>query len=500
MSPALFSVFQQRGMYLSTVAFPETLWASIPGQFDSYPIGENNAAGGSYTLTLDSDTVKPIKHVVQLRNGLLLFTNSGVTQLRAESGRAVTADNALAEPQVYSGVGDAEPVALNLDVLYASRNSTSVYAMLYTEYTESFKLQEVSVLAPHLIGPGKRIKRFVAPSLPNNLVYMPREDGLMLCLTYLREQDVYAWTRFSTYGEFRDAVMLEEGDDSYTYLVCRRPIRGKWRWTIERTVERDDSFAENFFGVDCGGQVPLTLGQYEIFGEGSTGAVSLTSNGPAFAGVQLGDIVYYAGGKAEVTAKAGDSAITGTWLREPCKFVEESDTNQPVPAGPGDWSYATPVSEVTGLWHLEGEWLSANLDGSAYAGETALQVVNGRLALPQSATKIKVGLGYTCRFRTLPLTSNQLNIGGKMKRIYSVFPSMYLARGLAFGPDFDHLTEVKDGDFAEWGDDYALHTEVTEVLLNDQYQLQKYLCGQTIWPLPATVLGFTAELSSGDSG
>lgn len=67
--------------------------------------------------------------------------------------------------------------------------------------------------------------------------------------------------------------------------------------------------------------------------------------------------------------------------------------------------FQSPVSSVTGLWHLEGMTVAAQVNGAVYTG---LQVVDGRVTLPSgvTGTRISVGLPYTTRVRTLPYRVN----------------------------------------------------------------------------------------------
>ena len=495
LNPKLFKTFQRRGIYFGTDNNPNSLWASRPNEYNNYDRSTVVTAADPYSFTIDSVAVKPIKHAVALRNGLLIFNDDGVTQLRAESGKAVTGSSAIAEPQVYSTVSDVSPLAYNLDVLFLTEGSETVYAMLYTEYTESFKLQDISILASHLMGPDKEIKRFEATQRPANLIYMPRSDGRELTLTYLREQEVFAWAWNETQGYYLDTVVVTENGTSVRYQLVRRYLRGVWRQYIERVPVREDSQAEDYWGVDCGLRYPLTEGTVTLYPAAPSGTTTITASAAYFTAGNVGDIIYIADGKFQITAFTSSTEVDGTWLRETTDLLPQTDKNQPTPAEAGDWCIATPTTTVTGLWHLEGETVSVCADGDAFVEET---VTNGTITLDFAATKIIVGLPYTCDFSSMPLISNQANIVGKPKHVYAVFPRLLRSRGMEFGTDFDNLVVMKDRTDEDWGEELALRSDITEVMLADDYSLDKYLVGRQRWPLPATILGYTVELDYGD--
>ena len=151
---------------------------------------------------------------------------------------------------------------------------------------------------------------------------------------------------------------------------------------------------------------------------------------------------------------------------------------------------------ITGLHYLEGEKVSVNADGDAFLD---VEVVNGQIDLGRPYAKVYIGLPYTCRFKSLPVLSSQLNTNGKPSRLYTVFPRLKSSRGMEFGTSFDNLQEMKDRTDEFWGDTLALRSDVSELLMEDSFKLEQHLVGQQRYPLPATVLGYTAEYDWGDS-
>jgi hypothetical protein len=64
--------------------------------------------------------------------------------------------------------------------------------------------------------------------------------------------------------------------------------------------------------------------------------------------------------------------------------------------------YDPPQATVGGLWHLEGETVSAHYDGYS---EHGLLVEEGQVTLPHEATVVTVGLRYEGEIETLPLVA-----------------------------------------------------------------------------------------------
>ena len=90
-------------------------------------------------------------------------------------------------------------------------------------------------------------RQAVGPDYP---VWVCLESGKLLSLTYMREQEIWAWAEHeSSGGEFRSVSSIREGSEDNVYFVVRR--NGKY--FLEYQVRRayGDPVEDSFF-VDCG--------------------------------------------------------------------------------------------------------------------------------------------------------------------------------------------------------------------------------------------------------
>lgn len=494
-NPALFSVFQQRGIYFSTGEQPASLWASRPEAFDNYDYSTVVAASDGYTFTIDATAVEPIKHVLSIRSGLLIFTDDGIVQLRAESGKSVSGTNALAEPQVYTDVSDTPPIAVDLDVMFLTGNGTALNSLLYTEYTESFKMQDLSILSSHLFSEEKQVTGMTAIANPYKLIYMPRSDGTMLTLTHAREQEVSGWARHTTLGNYKDTAMLNEQGKSYVYQLVERPLNGTWQMCIERIPERVVDLAENYWGVDCGLALPLSEPAASLYASDITGDVELTASADIFTADNVGDIVYYAGGKLEVTGFLTERRLEATYIRDATDYITFGKLPIPQKLVQSQWQIATPQTELRGLWHLEGMCVSISYDGNAILDET---VVNGRLTLPEPSTKVYAGLPYECVGASLPLVVPNRMAEGQRNKIFGAVPRLEATRGLEFGASIDDLEELEDRTDEDWGEPIGMRTDVTKIMIDSNYSYNAQVYWRQRYPLPAALLGFVLRSDIGE--
>ena len=90
-----------------------------------------------------------------------------------------------------------------------------------------------------------------------------RDDGVLLALTYMKEQQIFGWSRQQTHGRVLSVATISgvRGDD--LLLVVEREIQGGRRVFLERLAEpwQDADPVEEAFFVDCGITVRLPEAQ-----------------------------------------------------------------------------------------------------------------------------------------------------------------------------------------------------------------------------------------------
>lgn len=106
------------------------------------------------------------------------------------------------------------------------------------------------------------------------------------------------------------------------------------------------------------------------------------------------------------------------------------------------YDFTTPTASLIGLDHLEGQTLSALVDGVVYEG---LVVSGGAVTLPVDGTKVSIGLPYTALIETLPL-SMQTQTGSPIAKPSSLAQAVIQVvdtRGIFAGVNESQQYEVK---------------------------------------------------------
>jgi hypothetical protein len=491
--PAVYSRFQQRGVYAGLANEPLTVVGSLAFDKSKFSLSFPSVATDSYSYTVDGDSERPIKHMLALRYGLMLFTEDNITQLRGSGDNvAITALNATAEPQSYVSVSDLSPVAINLDVLFMTALNTEVNQMVYTEYTNSFKMQDILILSSHLFGPDNKAVDVTWAAEPHKLLHYVREDGQRVVLTYEKNFEVYGWCRFRTQGDYLKVQAITEESHALVYQTVRRTIKGVSVMFLEREEPRRDKAFDQMWFVDAGISRPLLRPNYLARLVKNTATWTLFVGDVSWAAIN--QVIYLGIGMFRVTA-VGSGQLTLAAMVLP-EYSTEYNKNG-VRFKAGSWGYNTVVTEMDGLWWLDGEIVSALHDGDA---EVNVEVVNSKIQINTPSAHIIAGLSYSSDGESLPLSLPQYILGGAPLTLRGLAIRQLQTRGLAVGTNPDNLEELPSRGYEEWGNPLSIQNELTkhELWGSGDWSADAQVYFRQRYPLPAAVVGYTFDLDVGD--
>ena len=495
-NPAVSTVFQQRQVYGATLNQPLTLFGARPGRLSDMTVSIITLANDAYEHDVDSDDASPFQHIMPARGGLLVFTVAGIWLVAGSNGAAITATDVQAEPQSSSGASPVPPIRVNNDILYCEANGGKVMQLTYNDVIKLYAGVDLSLLANHLISANKQITAMAYAADPDKLIWARRQDGVMLNFTIIKEQEVFAWTRRLTKGAFEDVISLDENNTSIVYTIVTRDINGRRTKFLEKIARTDWETIEDAFCVDCGLKLTPTFPAAAMQLAATTGTgIQLRAFAGIFAASDVGKIVRYGTGKATVASYINSSIVMVDFITDVTDVVPFTDPVLPRRAQEGEWTLDAEVMTVTGLDHLEGETVSVLYDGNVLTGEV---ITNGSLTLPAAASRVIVGIPYTCTAKNLPLTVEGNVIEDKVKRIVGTALRVKDTRGLKVGTSLDKLYEVKERSWESYGQSTAAQSGIKHVLVEPIWEedATQYLVQDN--PLPATVLGYVLNIEVGD--
>lgn len=495
--PGVSVISQQRQVYAATANNPLTLFGSKPGLFSNMDTSSVSADDDAYQHDIESEEVAPITHLIDVRGGLLVISQSGIWLLRGATTQstAITPTSALAEPESYRGCSDVTPIAIDSDLLYIEGKSPTVRLLSYSDITKAFEGQDMSILSNHLFSASNRIVRWDYAQNPHNLVVGVKHDGTVVSFTSVKEQDVFAWCPWDTTGAYKDVAVVYENDQDTIYWMVQRTINGRLTKFIEKSVSREFKRIEDAFCVDAGLSYSPNYPTGNLQVEAATGSgVVFTRISGTFNAGHIGRIIRMGRGKAIITDVIDTDRVTCDIQEEILDVVPE--TTIPRTAVEGDWTMDLPFSTVGGLWHLIGEEVQILGDGAVMT--TQIVDENGSVTLDAPCTRAVVGKKFSSVMQTLPPTAQGATIENLRKHVVGISVRINESRGLKAGHRLDALYEMRERTDEPYGQTIRSQSGYNDVLMQADWDEngQTYIVQDL--PLPATIIGLVSDVDLGD--
>lgn len=606
--PSVVAYYQQRRVYANTENHPDTYFFSKTGAFlnmdSSIPTVDDDAIIGAPW----AQQINGIQFMQPMTNGLIMLTGNGAWLLNGGgTNQPITPSNQIAQSQAYNGCNNKiPPIVVNYDILYVQSKGSIIRDLAYNFFTNVFTGTDMTVLSSHLFN-YQQLQQWAYAEEPYKLIWVVRSDGTMLCLTYLKEQDVYAWSRHDTNGLYVGVCSVTEPPVDAVYVIVKRYVNGVWKYYAERMDNRNWQVAEDCFCVDAGlktgqtypdatltpaaaegtknitsvivinGGSGYTAPVIEAIAVGGSGvtftaslsggvitAINVVTSGEGYtagateikitddtgsgasaqavvtnyvtfttdvsvftvdnegdvirignnnAPAQTNGVVISGGGKAVIVDYVSGTEVTANIVEPITAVLYDNDENMPVPAISGQWSLATPVTEISGLNHLEGLDVSILADGGVQPPQT---VENGMVTLQNEASLVTIGLPYVCQLQNLfiEVASADGTLQGKRKSITSVVVRTENSRGWSVGTNQPIQSTEPDNANVPWtgliqakernalinaGNALPLFTGDTYVNVPGGWNEYSTVALETQNPLPVNALAFVISYISGDT-
>lgn len=256
-NPTVPTFFQQRLVLAGPLSNPQQFNMSQPGAPYNFnvtnPIEPDNAFQG----TLVSGQLNTIQSLVSQPQGLIALSDRQAWLINGGSpGSGVDATNTVANAQIFNGAASLPPIVAVDDILYVQSKNSIVRDLVFNFGNQVYTGKDISVLSSHLFY-GYQILEWAWAEEPFKLVWAVRNDGAMLLLTFLKEQELIAWTHANTQGYFKSVASITErvplGSVDAIYTVVQRNVNGFTVQYIERAAELYyPNGVADAWCVDCG--------------------------------------------------------------------------------------------------------------------------------------------------------------------------------------------------------------------------------------------------------
>lgn len=246
--PGAVGIYQQRLVLGRTDNEPQTVFMSETGDFDSMAVAQPLRDDSAITVTVDSKQMNEIRHFIPLRDMLMLTSGAEFKMGSGSSSGAISPTSVRFDIQSYWGSSDVPPVVSGTSIVLVQNSGTVVRDLHYQLQEDGYAGNELSILAEHLLN--SPIRDWAYQQSPFSTIWICLESGKLLTFTYMREQEVWAWSEHeSAGGSFRSVSVIREGRKDSAYFLTKRG--NTYMMEHLNVREYGDDIRKAFF-VDCG--------------------------------------------------------------------------------------------------------------------------------------------------------------------------------------------------------------------------------------------------------
>ncbi len=255
--PSVVQYFQQRRFYAATPNQPDTYFASQPGAFNNFDFRIPTIDSDAITGNPWSVQVNGIQQMEPVPGGLFVGTGvqawllggAGSSPLQPQ---AITPSNQQAEAQAYNGCSAYMPIIRkDYDQVYLQALGSIFRNTSYNIYAGVYTGTDITYLSSHLFT-GIQMRESAWCEDPFKIIWVTRQDGLLLSFTFFKEQDVMAWARHDTQGLTWSVTSVIEPPVDALYLATERQFNLQRSFMIERQDNRTWNGVETTWCVDAG--------------------------------------------------------------------------------------------------------------------------------------------------------------------------------------------------------------------------------------------------------
>ncbi|EEE1738650.1 hypothetical protein CIB91_002587 [Salmonella enterica subsp. enterica serovar Johannesburg] len=503
--PSTVVYYQQRLYFAASSAYPQTIWASRTGDYKDFgksiPVQDDDRIVYTYA----GRQVNEIRHLIDV-GSLVVLTSGGEFVATGDQNKVLTPSSFSLSSQGSNGSSDVPPIAVSNIALFIQEKGSVVRDLAYSFDVDGFQGNDLTILANHLFQK-RSIVDWSFCIVPFSSAFCVRDDGKLLVLTYLRDQQVFAWSPQSSAGKYESTCGIGEGSEDAIYFVVNRTINGQVVRYIERLASRQFTNDLDAFFVDSG---------LSYDGRNTAGRAATISGGSGKWSYQVPYTLTMSGGSyfsaGDVGAQiqfpyTGTDPVDGTdvAMQLRCDIVSVESGNSvtitanrdipPVLRNTATTNWIMARQTFSGLEHLEGQTVNILSDASV---EPQKVVTGGAVKLEKPGGVVHIGLPINAQFETLDININgQETLLDKKQLINTVTLVVNASRGIWASTPGGKWYEYPPREFEFYDDPVEDATGKVEVKLDSIWEKNGRLKIRQTDPLPLSVLAVIPRITVG---
>ena len=251
--PKMACFFQDRLVLAATKKEPYSVWMSRTGDYPNFGI-EKVDGGVTDDSAIKVDLITrngfEILHLVPAKDLVILTTGN---EWIIEGSSVITPAKINPRPQTMRGSNTCPPQHIGNRIVHVQRSGKTVRDLGYQYDADNYNGDDLTLLATHLTE-GHKLVSSAYIQEPNSTLYYVRDDGVLLSLAFIKEQNVFAWSHHKTDGKYKKVASIPNGASDVLYVTVERDGKTyieRFNPDIEATVYMDSYITGSGSRIDA---------------------------------------------------------------------------------------------------------------------------------------------------------------------------------------------------------------------------------------------------------
>lgn len=382
------------------------------------------------------------------------------------------------------GTANIQGIGIGDYAVFVERGGKRIRLARYQDSEQQFITPSLSLPVDHFFESHKATE-LSYQLVPNPILWVTRDSDGPVAFSYDEVAGTAGWSRIEVGGDVESLCVAPGDGEDAVWVVVKRTVGGSTVRYVERFQNQSFTDEDACFYVDSG--LDLDYGAAKTVSGvalSSGNPVEITATGHGFSN---GHTVRFSGvgGTTELNGVVYTVANAATNT-----FELQNTDGDDFTAYTSGGSVERVVNTAT-LAHLAGKDIAVWADGAVQPTQTA-DASTGEITLAKFANRVIVGLPYTARIDTLPVSAALT----KAKRTYKTTLRFLRTITGKVGASFDDLQDINFLDTAfVMGAGPDFFTGIKETYIQGNVTVDSSLVVVSDKPTPMTVLQIMQEVS-----
>jgi len=212
--PRCASFYGQRLVFAGTTNYPSRIWFSGTANFTDLVNTNAQLESESFRKDILSEQSSVITNLINFGS---LFIGS---RDALWSGNGYSEETINFVPSDFDGSSEITPIKTKFSLVYVDKNNYGLHDFVYSQES-NFNSQDLSLKVEDYFEDKEIVDLGFARS-PDPTVYVVMDDGTIMVLLYIKNQELSAWTTMTTDGNFKNVASLGKNKGAHTYFLIER--------------------------------------------------------------------------------------------------------------------------------------------------------------------------------------------------------------------------------------------------------------------------------------